>query len=95
MNAHRDALTKLIRLERLRSVRNWAFAAGVALIALAIASMGAGFTNPKWSSNAYVIFGITGNLAWFAVLVSYVAALIPAIALVTTIVIASLERHSP
>ena len=84
----RDVLTELDRLEKLRRLRTWCVALGVIALALAVGAMGTGFTNPKWSSNAYVVLGVAGDLLWIVVPLLVAGAVSLAIGVIASIVIA-------
>ena len=64
MTSQRVQLDNLRRIERLRALRNWCLGLGCLAFVLAVTSTGTGFGNPKWWGNAWVAFGVTGDLLW-------------------------------
>jgi TRAP-type C4-dicarboxylate transport system permease small subunit len=87
-----DLLSELLRIEKLRRMRAWVAAAALIVFLIAIGSLGAGTTNPKWWSNAYVWLGAMGELAWLGLPLLGASIVLLVLALMLTLVIAKCER---
>jgi lipopolysaccharide export LptBFGC system permease protein LptF len=67
MSSQQQQLRNLARVERYRTLRNWALGLGLVAFVMGLIAAGFGGGNPESATSAYSAFALAGLLRWAAI----------------------------